>query len=131
MFKKLCIKILSECEEYKDKYKIYAFDAITNGSPVLNAMDCPHMSRLGWRNNSHTKFHCGGSLISEDFVITAAHCKVNGEVKTTNVVRLYEQDDYDVRNFIIHEQYDQFTKHNDIALVRLKNRVRLDFYHTL
>lgn len=78
------------------------------------------MSRIGHRNNSHATFHCGGSLIAPDFVITAAHCKSASNLKDSNVVRLDYDDDHDIKKFVVHPQYNANTKHNDIALVEMK-----------
>lgn len=95
----------------------------------------PYMVALSY---SDGKFRCGGTLISENFVMTAAHCtgiKMN-ELVTGNPVKVRLGDlnllktddladpiDVDVEKIIVHPDYRRKKKYNDIALVKLKESV--------
>lgn len=97
---------------------------LTRGEDVSFLQTQPHMSRIGWRNKTSQAFFCGASLISENFVITAAHCNMNLEGDASFIVRLGHDLDIDVKNFISHPDYKRSKKHNDIALVELRKNVR-------
>lgn len=90
---------------------------------------------VGYKNfNDEDEWNCAGSLISERFVLSAAHCESSNRL-SPSTVRLGEHNlaisdrgapeiDIPIEKFIPHEKYNRETKENDIAVVKMTQTVR-------
>ncbi|XP_076044483.1 anionic trypsin-2-like isoform X4 [Oratosquilla oratoria] len=110
-----------------DSYTVQVYNGV-----VSIKSSWPWMALLGEENNPRAPWFCDGVLINEQWVLTAAHCIIE---KVPHVVRLGEHDlssthasnhqDYYVKKFVFHPDYDHKQVYHDLALIQLKQRVSI------
>nr|XP_029713335.1 serine protease 53-like isoform X1 [Aedes albopictus] len=125
-------KTLDDCPMrfYPDPYKFLFFQVF--GGKRAFAGEFKHMAAIGWTTaGGNIQYLCGGALISSKFILTAAHCAVNGEGNEPDTVRLGDtnlaevEDDVTaqqigIRSFRKHPEYRPSRKYFDIALIELE-----------
>ncbi|XP_043469136.1 serine protease snake-like isoform X2 [Leptopilina heterotoma] len=122
------------CEEFEFAQKIKPNVHIVNGF-IASVDQFPFMVALGYESRDKSiNYRCGGSLISINFVLTAGHCVVNIANDKPVEIRMGSdnlKDDFNmvqripVEKIYPHPNFNIGTHYNDIALLKLKNSVRV------
>nr|XP_049465303.1 serine protease snake-like isoform X3 [Anopheles coluzzii] len=125
---------LDDCEErfYKkiDPIKV----APAAGSPAY-LREFAHIAAIGWTNEDQSvRWLCGGSLIWENFILTAAHCaaddnNVPPDVARMGDINIYSDEDDEfaqqlkIVDIIRHPMHRFSSTYYDIALMKLERNV--------
>ncbi|KAJ3629258.1 hypothetical protein MTP99_013660 [Tenebrio molitor] len=102
---------------------------VAHGVPT-QVGEFPHMAAIGYGDINNAQWLCGGSLISETFVLTAAHCIHPKNLGPAKWIRLGDTDlqdnkdvpkpqDFTVEQHFIHPEYKSPSHYHDIALIKL------------
>ena len=100
------------------------------GGEITSIRDFPHQVSLQLMD----VHHCGGSIISEDWVLTAAHCvnnisEMNFKIRSGSSMTFIDGSIHQVIKIILHEMYFIDIKnrpHHDIALLKVNPKFHLN-----
>uniref|UniRef100_A0A3P9BA72 Peptidase S1 domain-containing protein n=1 Tax=Maylandia zebra TaxID=106582 RepID=A0A3P9BA72_9CICH len=101
----------------------------THGSDIIHGTKAPEnsMHYMASVQNKKGEHVCGGFLINEDFVVSAAHCNDSPThvVLGKHNLKNGNHQKIKIENKTIHENYQQVGLGNDIMLIKLSEKVKL------
>ncbi|DAA19554.1 kallikrein-7 isoform X2 [Bos indicus x Bos taurus] len=97
-----------------------------SGEKIIDGVPCPRGSQP-WQVAllKGSQLHCGGVLLNEQWVLTAAHCKMNEYNVHMGSVRLVGGQKIKATRSFRHPGYSTQTHANDLMLVKLNGRAKL------
>ncbi|XP_050421565.1 venom protease-like [Adelges cooleyi] len=117
----------------------YDVQTLIVGGTKAEPKEFPHMALVGFGNTiEEVRWACGGSLISNIWILSAAHCE-KGNKLFARWVRLGDLNidtdtdnarpsNYEIVKRVIHPNYQPPSLYNDIALFRLNKNVEFSSY---
>ncbi|XP_031637932.1 serine protease persephone-like [Contarinia nasturtii] len=121
------------CKAFPRNENIRVEERIILGD-IADQGEFPWMAAIFYSDELNLNFGCGGTIISEFYIMTAAHCVTDrqppvivrlGKVNLTDTISdAVKAVHYNIKNYTRHPNYNITTKKNDIGLIRLSTNIR-------
>ncbi|XP_053692138.1 uncharacterized protein LOC128740603 [Sabethes cyaneus] len=127
---------LDDCHLRFHRFSLHSEAAPASADPA-RLKEFAHIGAIGWTlPNGTVLWSCGGTLIWNNFVLTAAHCAIDDRGKRPDVIRfgdlnIYSAEDdeyaqqFKIIDVIRHPKHRFVAQYHDIALMKLEKNVRL------
>ncbi|XP_063911597.1 serine protease snake-like isoform X2 [Zophobas morio] len=110
---------------------------VLGGIPI-GRTEFPHMAMIGFQTGSsdNLRWLCEGSLISEQYILTAADCLISetdGEptvvlLGVTNLNDTNKRQEIKIVTNVVHPEYKNVSRYHDIGLVKLEKPIEMSSY---
>ncbi|XP_062280236.1 mast cell protease 1A-like [Scomber scombrus] len=108
---------------------VHALTCLAHGSEIIDGEKAKENSLLYMASVQNNRGHvCGGFLISEEFVVTAAHCDsdLKSIVLGTHNLKDAKNKTRNIEKQYKHPSFENVGRGNDIMLLKLAQKVQLD-----
>ncbi|XP_025835383.1 uncharacterized protein LOC108736795 [Agrilus planipennis] len=131
-----CVEYHEQTEKFMES-KIGMSELFVVGGVPSAEKEFPHMAALGYGSTKTVKWLCGGSLISPNFILTAAHCTHSTELGPVKFARMgllnLNKINDNLQDFVVieihrHPDYRPPINYNDIALLKLNKNADFTDY---
>ncbi|XP_063632205.1 trypsin-like [Cydia splendana] len=118
----------------RGNYCSHNADELIVGGKDAKRDEFPHMALLIFGDGSSTSTVCGGTIISENFILTAGHCTYAPKIGNVTAVKVGllrmtedvpSRREHRVKRIIKHPQYKAPSKYHDIALLETETPIIL------
>ncbi|XP_063391047.1 serine protease snake-like [Cydia fagiglandana] len=117
----------------RGNYCSHNADELIVGGQDAKRDEFPHMALLIFGDGSSTSTVCGGTIISENFILTAGHCTYAPKIGNVTAVKVgllrmtedVPRREHRVKRIIKHPQYKAPSKYHDIALLETETPIIL------
>ncbi|XP_063907488.1 serine protease snake-like [Zophobas morio] len=126
-----------KCQEYS-RYVYESPDAvqlIIAGGVAADRKEFPHMTAVGYEPTpGDLQWLCGGTILSNNFVLTAAHCLT--DINAGNAIRVKlgvnqltdQRQEVRIADRIVHPDYRANSHYHDIGLLKLEKPAKMNPY---